>query len=402
MDRGEAHRSPWPSIGFEEIPWEPREVGPTSRSASRRHRGPYRAAITPEIASRPVPLSGVQAAELDDATNEMARFDAEFGQELAPFGPVLLRSESAASSQIENLTASARAIAEAELRPASSDNASLVVANTRAMRTAVALAGRIDEEGILAMHDALLGPSRPEIVGRWRTEAVWIGGSTLGPHLADFVPPHHDRVVPAIADLVAFIERDDVPVLAQAAIAHAQFETIHPFPDGNGRTGRALLQAHLRLKGLTRNVTVPVSAGLLADTGAYFTALDDYRAGDPSVIIEQLVSASFAAIGNGRTLVEDLRDIRAKWTEQITVRRGALAWDIADLLLRRPAVSATVAATELDARLSNVYPAIEALVHAEVAVESTDRKRNRIWRAPEVLEALDRFAARAGRRRRPA
>jgi Fic family protein len=65
-----------------------------------------------------------------------------------------------------------------------------------------------------------------------------IGGSSFGPHGADFVPPHHDRVPALMDDLVRFMRRTDLPLLAQTAVAHAHFETIHPFPDGNGRTGR--------------------------------------------------------------------------------------------------------------------------------------------------------------------
>ena len=93
-------------------------------------------------------------------------------------------------------------------------------------------------------------------------------------------PASHTRVPAAIDDLMTFAARDDVPLLAQIAVAHAQFETIHPFTDGNGRTGRALVQAMLRNKGLTRQVTVPVSAGLLVDTDGYIAALTAYRDGD--------------------------------------------------------------------------------------------------------------------------
>ena len=128
------------------------------------------------------------------------------------------------------------------------------------MRAVLELAGQIDGDTILQMHEALLGPSQPDIAGRWRDQPVWIGGSDVSPHDAVFVPPRHERVPAAIADLIGFIDRDDLPVLAQAAIAHAQFETIHPFAAGNGRTDRALIDAELRNKRLTRNVTVPVSA----------------------------------------------------------------------------------------------------------------------------------------------
>src|SRR5256714_15493693 len=140
-----------------------------------------------------------------------------------------------------------------------------------------------------------------------------MGGAGGTPRGRQFVPPQQSRIEPAIADLVAFIRRDDLPVLVHGAVAHAQFETIHPFPDGNGRTGRALLHAMLRNKRLTRNVTVPVSAGLLTNTSAYFDALTAYRAGDPSAMVRQLSDAAFAAIVNGRQLVVQVREIRAGW-----------------------------------------------------------------------------------------
>lgn len=143
------------------------------------------------------------------------------GGEIAPFGSVLLRSESAASSQIENLNASAHAIAEAEIGDLSRRNAAQIVANVRAMEAALALANEIDEDSILAMHRALMESTEPAIAGTWRTEQVWVGGSNVGPHGAVFVAPHHKWVVPAIADLIEFIRRDDLQVLVHAALAHA-------------------------------------------------------------------------------------------------------------------------------------------------------------------------------------
>lgn len=391
---------PWPALSYEEYPWEADTSVPASRSARRRHRGPYRAALPPKIAGRSVPLSSETAAVVDDAAAEVARFDAELGHEIAPFAAVLLRSESAASSKIENLTASARAIAEAELHAHAGRNASMIVANERAMTAAIALAERIDGGAILSMHSALLERTDPDIAGRWRTEQVWIGGSDLGPHGAAFIPPHHRRVPAAIDDLVAFIDRDDIPVLAHAAVAHAQFETIHPFPDGNGRVGRALVHAYLRHKGLTRNVTVPISAGLLTDTDAYFAALTRYREGDPVAIVEQFARAAFAAIANGRRLIDDLHGIRRGWDERVRVRRGANAWRIADVLVRHPVVNAVLIASKLGIAPQNTYRSLLPLVDAGVLVEFSDRKRNQLWRAPEILDALDRFASRAGRRSR--
>ena len=389
----------WPALTYESVPWLPADV-PASRTARRRHRGPYEAAVVPPIAATTIILPSETAAAADEAAAEIARFDAELGREIAPFAAVLLRSESAASSKIENLTASARAIAEAELHGHAGRNASMIVANERAMSAAIALADRIDGDAILAMHAALVGSSDPDIAGRWRDQQVWIGGGNLGPHGAAFVPPQHARVPAAIADLAAFIDRDDVPVLAHAALAHAQFETIHPFPDGNGRTGRALVHAQLRAKTLIRNVTVPVSAGLLTDVEGYFAALTSYRQGDPIAIIEAFAAAALQAVANGRELIDDLRAIREDWQERVRSRRDAAAWRVADLLLRHPVVNAALVAAEVGIASQNTYRTLRPLVDAGVLVEFTDRKRDQLWRAPEVLDALDRFAVRAGRRSR--
>src|SRR5581483_12287260 len=114
-----------------------------------------------------------------------------------------------------------------------------------------------------------------------------------------------------------------------------------------------------------------------------------------------LANAAFRALDNGRTLVQDLRTIREEWEQRIRVRRGANAWKIADLLLRHPVVNVGLITQELGIERTNVYRALSPLVDAQVLVEFTDKKRNQVWRVPEVLEALDRCrtsrAARSGR-----
>ncbi len=391
----------WPAITYETAQWPLGDPPHASRTQLRRFRGPYEAAVLPAIADEVLTLPAGVVAFTDDASQEIARFDAEMGGEIAPFGAVLLRSESAASSQIENLTASARAIAEAELGDTSRRNAAQIVANTRAMSAAIALSDRLDGESILVMHRALMEGVDPASAGRWRTQQVWIGGGNLGPHGALFVPPQHSRIESAIDDLVAFMRRDDLPVLPQAAVAHAQFETIHPFPDGNGRTGRALLHAMLRHKGLTRHVTIPISAGLLANTAAYFEALDAYRAGDPVPMITQLADASLVAVSNGRELVEQLRAIRQRWASRLTARSDSQVWRVADLVARRPVIDAGLVSAELGIAANNVHRYIEPLAKAGILTEFTDRRRNRAWRAGEILSVLDEFAVRSGRRSLP-
>lgn len=375
----------WPRLKWEARPWTPRIT--------------YRAAVVPLIAGRTPALPSDVAAVAEEAAVEVARFDAELGSEVAPFASILLRSESASSSMIENLSSGAKSIALAELGSTEKRNAREIVGNVAAMTAALELADRLDGKAILAMHAALVQELHPDIAGRWRGEQVWIGGTSFGPHEAVFVPPHHEHVPALIDDLVEFVRQTDLPLLAHAAIAHAQFETIHPFPDGNGRTGRALVHSMLRGHGLTRNVTVPVSAGLLTDPSSYFDALTAYRDGDPTAIVQRLSEASFAATANGRRLVTDLRTVRADWEARIKARKGAAAWRLADVLLRQPVVDAPAVAAELDIAPQNAQRAVAPLVEAGILTEFTGFRRNRMWQASEVLKALDEFAARARRPR---
>ncbi|MEZ5280113.1 MAG: Fic family protein [Acidimicrobiales bacterium] len=388
----------WPALSYEKREWTPSSASMMSRTQQRRHRGPYLAAVVPEIAGvDSLDLDTETLARADDASAAIARFDESFGSDLTPFAAILLRTESVASSQIENLTSSARAIALAELDGGRA-NAAVIVSNTRAMQAAIRLADELDAQAIIETQRVLLEASAPTHVGGWRDQQVWIGGRPFGPHQADFVPPHHDRVPDAMDDLVAFLDRDDLPVLAQAAIGHAQFETIHPFPDGNGRTGRAILHALLRSKGLTRSVNVPISAGLLTDVGAYFGALGSYRAGDPNPIVALVADAAFLAIQNGTTLVSNLRALRAGWHQRVNARADSAVWTVADLVLRQPVIDSNVVRAEAGVAPVNARRAIERLAQAGVLSEITGNRRDRKWAAPEVLDELDAFAARAGRR----
>ena len=204
-----------------------------------------------------------------------------------------------------------------------------------------------------------------------------------------------------MADLVRFARRDDLPVVPQVALVHAQFETIHPFADGNGRTGRALIHAALRAKGVTRHVSVPISAGLLTDTTGYFRALTAYRDGDIAPIVSCVSRAALIGAANGRDLVDALRAVRARWDDEALVglRSDAGARRLADGLLRHPVIDARLAREILGIR-RNEHRHIDALVERGVLVGHTDHKtRNRTWRAPDVLAALDAYARRGGRRR---
>ena len=390
--------STWPSITYEDRRLDDDEGIVGSRRERMLARGPYRAAVTPEIANlTSIEIPSDVTTLTAEATGEIARFDQEIGSEFANFTAILLRSESASSSQIEHLTAGAKAVALAEIGDTSKRNASMIAANTSAMNSALALADRLDEDSIVAMHTALLEASHPEWTGHWRKEQVRIGGASV--HTARFVPPHQDRVPAAMIDLVRFIHRTDLPTFEQAAIALAQYETIHPFPDGNGRVGRALIHAMFKNRELTHNVTVPVSAGLLSNVDVYFDALSEYREGDPTPIVELLARAAFAAIDNGRQLAGDLLEIRENWRSRLKVRSDSSAWKVMDLVMRQPAIHSSLVQLEFSVAQRVADRAIERVVGAGILTEVSGYRRNRRWVANDVLDALDAFAARAGRRR---
>ena len=156
----------------------------------------------------------------------------------------------------------------------------------------------------------------------------------------------------------------------------------------------------LRAKGLTKSVTVPVSAGLLTDVDGYHRALTSYRAGDIRPIVELTADASLRAIGNARKLVKDIRDVRESWNGQLTARRDSAAWKILDIIARQPVISAEGVAAELGIAPSNTYRYLKQLQGAGILRSKSEYKVGVLWRSDEILVAIDAFAERAGRRGR--
>ena len=395
-------------LTWEDAAWEPRTPVPaTDRTRSSVVGRPYQAAVPAAIEFMRFEIDPEVAARAEDARAAITRFDAELSVmsdgEFAPLSAVLLRTESASSSQIENITVGAKALSLADVglaKPGS--NARLVQSNVEAMNRALELTGPLTTGHILAVHEALIHGQDRADPGQFRAEQVWIGGTDYSPHRADFVPPLAARITGSIKDLCAFSERTDLPLVAQAAIAHAQFETIHPFNDGNGRAGRALLHVMLRNGGATTRTTVPVSAGLLSDTQAYYDALTAYRDGDPNPIIEEFSRAAFAAVRNGQHLASDLRTLHDGWASNLRARRDAVAWRVLPFLLRQPSVTSklvqetfTVSQPAADNALRQLHEA--GALSKPKTVHGEGRQRNVVWQATEVLAALDRFGERARR-----
>ncbi|KAF0849495.1 Fic family protein [Nocardia caishijiensis] len=332
----------------------------------------------------------------------VARLEAGFGQYMAPLADFLLRSESVASSKIEHIDAGWQAFGKAVGGAKASDEAKSQLAAVQALTAMVGAAsvGPITVRDLLAAHRLLMSPDyyASRDGGRFRDAQNWIGGSDYTPLHALFVPPPPELVADLTDDLLTFAARTDVPIIAQAAIAHAQFESIHPFVDGNGRIGRALISAIFRRRGLTSRVTVPLASVMLANTARYFDQLTAYRAGRVDEFIEYValaaVHAGEAAIESARTLAE----LPVRWRTAARPRAGSSDEALIAGLLDQPILNIDTALRIAGTTESATYRALDRLVAAGILEVLSAAKRGRVWAATDILAELDALSAAIGKR----
>ncbi|HEX9086753.1 MAG TPA: Fic family protein [Arthrobacter sp.] len=355
----------------------------------------YAAAMVPQIAGLDPQLDSRTQALVEQATMDLVRLDAELGEK-PQLASLLLQGEAAASSRIENVSAGAQEISTARLvgRWDIPDTpAGEVVDSLLALQRALELSGDLSLKSIAVINFGLLERTNHDNAGVYRRTQNWIGGRS--PQTARYVPPHGDRVITDVDDVVDFMARDDIPVLTQAALAHAQFEAIHPFADGNGRTGRALVAAMLKDKGITRHVGIPISAGLLATgTRAYISALTEYRDGNIQPIVELFAISTFHAVHSARRLGRDVRDAEDFFRGAIgdmppSVRR------VLEMLPDRPVLTAEMVAARSGLSAATAYRAVERLEAAGILVPAGKLNGTRLWAAEAIINALDDFAGRA-------
>ncbi len=307
----------------------------------------------------------------------------------------LLRSEALASSAIEELVISHRNLARTEVGAGGPDHrAPEVLGNVRAMELAVEIGGEprdLDLDDILAIHRELaVGLPLEQIAGRLREEQGWIGG--WSPPRAAFVPPPPEYVPELVDDLCAFMNRDDISPVAQAAIAHAQFETIHPFGDGNGRVGRCLIHALLRRRGVAPRYVPPVSLVLVTDKDAYIAGLHDFRRDDVDLWVAKFAEAVEDSAEIAESNLRRIDELKAEWVDRAEpMRSDATAQAILDLLPSYPIVTAAIA-EELTGR--SRVAAINGLEHlhqAGILTRHRDQKKGDSWEAKEFFAVLEPF-----------
>lgn len=308
----------------------------------------------------------------------------------------LLRAESIASSRIEGLRLSQRRLAQASLAPADADAvAREVMGNIKAMEAAIDLGsggGPITTSDLLSLHGVLMRNGRsPDIAGEFRREQNWIGGSDRSPRGAEFIPPPEDLVEPLLDDLATYLGRADVSGVVQAAVAHAQFETIHPFADGNGRVGRALIHVVFRRRGLASRFAPPISIVLAANGARYVDGLSAFRAGAVSAWCAFFARVTIDAVARSEALAADLADLQAGWLAQAGhPRSDSTATRLIEILPGQPIVDARSVAQALGVSPVAARNALNALASAGVLRPTVlGRMRSRAWEAPTLIALLD-------------
>ena len=389
----------WPAISYETCAWwrDPDELAFISKRQRQKIASTYEAAVPAAIAGVPVELSADMLNRLTEVQTLLARFDQVQAARGFNLPALLLRSESSSSSQIERLTSSVRDVALAELTDKTPSNARLIAGNVAAMRMALGQEGPITIDSICAVHDTLMRDAG-ELLGL-REEQVWIGGTAYSPHRAIYVPPHHARVRDCLDDLVAFAQRDDVSPIAKAAILHAQFETIHPFTDGNGRTGRALVHRLLVFDEVLRHMTLPVSVGLLHDVERYMDALDAYHEGQIEPIVSCLADALWLAVLLGMHIAADVEEVLEGWRAANTDRSGSASHRLPALLVEQPVVNTGYVAEHLGISDRAARTLVDVACERGILAKMGNARRGDFYQASELLAILEEASSVQGIRR---
>jgi Fic family protein len=360
-----------------------------------------RAFVPARLADRDLTLDARTVADAARAQAAVEHGAETMPEDFAALARLLLRAEGVASSFIEGVTAPIVDVVLAEADESGARSAAAwVAANLAAVTEAIegAHAGPLTTESLCAWHRTLMtgSPTPAQHVGVLRTEQGWIGGTS--PIDAHLVTPPPEEVPALVDDLVAYATRDDVDPVSQAAIAHAQFEIIHPFADGNGRVGRVLV-VWILVRRLSLVTPPPVSARIAADVGGYGSGLVLFRMGDHNAWVRWFAEAVSVAGRAQQELVASVERLQREWRERLAgpraesrrVRSDAAAWRVLDLLPRHLVLSGPIVASELAIPLKSANAALGELVAAGVLVEhgtmrpSGRGRPSRLYTSAELL-----------------
>lgn len=304
----------------------------------------------------------------------------------------LLRSESAASSKIEQIDVKQRYVARAIAGyPTKQRAAREVAANIAAIQEALKEPDHdLDTERLNRVHRTLL--PEEDWSGALREVQNWIGGSGHSPRDARYVPPIPDDVPELVADMARFANRRDLPAVAQAGILHAQFEAVHPYVDGNGRVGRALVHRVLRRRSVVQHGIAPVSVALLAQGDSYLEALRSFDEGDTEGFVGQFADSGLLAAKASRQLTADLKDLVAEWQELDSVAGSRSDATVRRLILdlpEHPVIDTNWVIEQYGVSRRTALNALDALLKDDVLNRTTAARGLYVYEAIDVLALIE-------------
>ncbi len=275
---------------------------------------------------------------------------------------------------------------EAAIRPERRDDWREVRNYVQAMNSAIEELRRLPLSMRLLRktHEILLSGARGErkTPGEFRRSQNWIGGASLAD--AAFIPPHHDELPDLLTDLEAFWHNDSiqVPHLVRCALSHYQFETIHPFLDGNGRIGRLLITLYLVSHGLLNKPSLYLSAHLEKHRGAYYDALTRVREShDIGHWVRFFLQAMIETAENGKQTFQRILTLRQEVDAQIVTlgRRAENGHTLVRRLYQEPVVNVNQVAELLSIKYYAANQLVGALVDIGILQEETGWQRNRLF-----------------------
>lgn len=390
-------RRDWAPHTEETRPW--RQRIPRGPRAERNLRE-VTVSLPPYIRDLDYPMDRPLTAMVTASAGDLSHLDLVHGRTLKALNHLQLRTESVDSSKIENVDASLADYGRALLGVGANASAVSMASATAALSRMIHDADSsrlIRSEAILKAHHDLFrrNPDEVDRAGKYRTRQNWVGGSDYSPTGALHVPPPPETVPGYLEDLFAFANRDDLPPLVQAAILHAQFESIHPFIDGNGRIGRTLIHALLRRRRATRHLTVPIASALVSHRDSYFAALNDYRNGYAQTLIAMLATAVRIATAESWTTAKDIQVIREQWHDAVDrPRPGTPTHRLLDLLTEEPIINVALVAERINASEETARTTIDALTQAKVLTKTARSRQAPVWLAKGVLDEVTDLSTR--------
>ena len=328
---------------------------------------------------------------LDGAT----RFVPDAGLFLGMF----VRQEALLSSQIEGTECTIDDVSAFELAPGTVAvpvvDAAEVVNHVAALHRGLSLLADLPLSSRLLreVHQRLLvdGRGSEKTPGEFRRTQNWIGPPNCTLAGATFVPPPPHEMHEAIADLERFLHAQDLPILVTAGVAHAQFETIHPFLDGNGRVGRLLVTLLLCEREILRAPMLYLSTYLKRHRSEYFARLTAVRAdGDWEAWLKfffrGVTDTATAAADTAESIQELREEARSRLSE---IGGGKLDLAVLDALYRQPLVNAKWVGSVADVVPATANKILSRLEQAGVLRELTGRKRDRVFRYDAYLASFD-------------